>query len=69
VPARVKPLEGTVTLNGKPLPRKYNRLAAYVMQDDILPQVLTPRELFTFAANMRLAEYGPRRQPWPARHA
>jgi len=27
------------------------------MQDDLLPSTLTPRELFTFAARLRLAQY------------
>ena len=55
--ARIKPVEGTVLLNGAPIPHGYRRLVAYVMQDDILPGTLTPRELFMFAANLRLPSY------------
>jgi hypothetical protein len=46
-----------VLLNGKPIPRGYRRLVAYVMQDDILPGTMSPRELFMFAANLRLPSY------------
>ena len=31
----------------------YARLGAYVQQDDILVDVLTPKELFEFACRMR----------------
>jgi len=56
---RIKPAQGTVRLNGQPLPKNFNRIAAYVMQDDLLSEMLTPRELFRFAANMRLAHLSP----------
>ena len=36
------------------LSRNFNKLSAYVMQDDKLFAVLTPRELFQFSANLRL---------------
>jgi len=32
----------------------FNKISAYVMQDDRLFEVLTPRELFEFSANLRL---------------
>ena len=57
--ARIKPVEGKVLLNGAPIPHGYRRLVAYVMQDDILPGTMSPRELFTFAANLRLPSYVP----------
>ena len=53
---RINPAQGTVLLNGQKLPKNFNRIAAYVMQDDLLSEMLTPRELFTFAANLRLAD-------------
>ena len=52
-------MEGKVLLNGAPIPHGYRRLVAYVMQDDILPGTMSPRELFTFAANLRLPSYVP----------
>lgn len=51
---RVKAQEGTVTLNNRKLPKKFNKLSAYVMQDDLLFGTMTPREIITFAANLRL---------------
>jgi len=33
----------------------FGKLSGYVMQDDILFQLFTPREALTFAANMKLA--------------
>ena len=53
---RITPAMGSVLLNGQRLPRNFNRIAAYVMQDDLLAEMLTPRELFRFAANLRLAQ-------------
>jgi len=50
-----------VTINGEYnantlpiLPENFNSYAAYVMQNDILLQTMTPRECLTFAANLRL---------------
>jgi len=45
---------GKILLNGRKPPRNYNKISAYVMQDDKLFEVLTPRELFTFSATLRL---------------
>jgi len=36
------------------MPKKFNKLAAYVMQDDLLFGTMTPREIMTFSANLRL---------------
>ncbi len=33
----------------------FGKLAAYVMQDDILYEYFTPREALTFAADLKLA--------------
>jgi len=45
---------GNILLNGKKLPKNFNKVSAYVMQDDRLFSTLTPRELFAFSANLRL---------------
>jgi ABC-type multidrug transport system ATPase subunit len=46
--------EGCVKINGEKLgPRDYAKLGAYVQQDDILVDVLTPSELLAFACRMR----------------
>jgi len=45
---------GKILLNGRKLPKNYNKISAYVMQDDRLYEVMTPRELFTFSAQLRL---------------
>ena len=42
------------SINGKDEHKGYRSLSGYVTQDDILFEVLTPRELFSFAAEMRL---------------
>jgi ABC-type multidrug transport system ATPase subunit len=52
---RINPAKGSVLLNGQKLPKNFNRIAAYVMQDDLLAEMLTPRELFNFAASLRLS--------------
>ena len=46
--------EGRVTINGEEISKgDYAKLGAYVQQDDILVDVLTPRELLEFACQMR----------------
>ena len=46
--------EGNVKINGETIGgSEYAQLGAYVQQDDILVDVLTPRELFEFACRMR----------------
>ena len=46
--------EGIVKINGEMLgPSDYAKLGAYVQQDDVLVDVLTPTELLTFACRMR----------------
>ena len=46
--------EGQVTINGEQIGKgDYAKLGAYVQQDDILVDVLTPRELLEFACQMR----------------
>ena len=46
--------EGTIKINGENVSTgDYARLGAYVQQDDILIDVLTPKELFEFACKMR----------------
>jgi len=56
---RVKTKEGSVTLNNRKLPKKFNRISAYVMQDDLLFGTMSPREIMTFAANLRLHHLTP----------
>lgn len=51
---RIRLTSGSITLNGKKLPKNFNKVSAYVMQDDRLFETLTPRELFSFSANLRL---------------
>lgn len=48
--------EGNVYINGKqPFTRDlFGKLAAYVMQDDVLLETLTPYECLKFSANLRL---------------
>lgn len=41
--------------NGQELTRDlFGKIGAYVMQDDVLLETLTPKECLTFSANMRL---------------
>eukprot|EP00352_Strombidinopsis_acuminata_P003274 CAMPEP_0176380366 /NCGR_PEP_ID=MMETSP0126-20121128/31069_1 /TAXON_ID=141414 ORGANISM="Strombidinopsis acuminatum, Strain SPMC142" /NCGR_SAMPLE_ID=MMETSP0126 /ASSEMBLY_ACC=CAM_ASM_000229 /LENGTH=322 /DNA_ID=CAMNT_0017743637 /DNA_START=388 /DNA_END=1356 /DNA_ORIENTATION=+ len=47
-------LEGSVSANGQVLPpRCFGNFGAFVMQDDILIETMTPRESFKFAAKLR----------------
>ena len=47
-------MEGSIKINGEVVNSgDYARLGAYVQQDDILIDVLTPKELFEFACRMR----------------
>ncbi len=48
--------EGHITINGEELEQgDFAKLGAYVQQDDILVDVLSPRELLQFACKMRTA--------------
>lgn len=49
-------ISGSYYLNGNPIAsvEPYANQIAYIMQDDILTEVMTPRECFMFAANLRL---------------
>ena len=48
--------EGSMTINGEEIGKgDYAKLGAYVQQDDVLVDVLTPRELLEFACRMRTA--------------
>ncbi|KCV68816.1 hypothetical protein H696_04233 [Fonticula alba] len=55
ISGRLRTRGGTVTVNGGPMPSHFRLLASYVMQDDLLFESLTPRELLTFAARVRLS--------------
>ena len=45
--------EGKMTLNGSPLTKdEFGKLGAYVQQDDLLIETMTPKECFMFAARM-----------------
>ncbi len=46
--------EGQITINGEAVKKgDFAKLGAYVQQDDILVDCLTPRELLVFACRMR----------------
>ena len=46
--------DGDVTINGHAIGKgDYAKLGAYVQQDDVLVDVLTPKELLEFACRMR----------------
>ena len=48
-------VEGKISLNGEQLFRAdFSKVGAYVQQDDVLIDVLTPRELLSFAVRIRL---------------
>lgn len=48
--------EGEVSINGNTIGKgDYAKLGAYVQQDDVLVDVLTPKELLEFACRMRTA--------------
>lgn len=48
-------LNGEFLANGNPYDlSKFSKFAGYVMQNDILFETMTPREIFTFTANLRL---------------
>lgn len=48
-------MEGSVSVNGVKLNRlEYSKVGAYVQQDDALMDILSPREIFTFACRIRL---------------
>ncbi|KCV68663.1 hypothetical protein H696_04954 [Fonticula alba] len=55
ISGRLRTRAGTVLVNGKPIPRHFRSVSSYVMQDDLLVETLTPRELLTFAARLRLS--------------
>ena len=46
-------LEGKITMNGeKMIKTEFNKIGAYVQQDDVLIETMTPRECLMFAARM-----------------
>lgn len=46
--------EGDVKVNNRQLtPSSFGKVGAYVLQDDILVQTMSPRECFTFACQLR----------------
>lgn len=48
-------LEGSILANKKPYSGNYfPYFAAYVMQDDVLPETLTVRECISFAAELKI---------------
>ena len=51
---RLRLAGGEVLLNQQKLPYYFNKVSSYVMQDDILFDTLTPREMLMFAAKLRL---------------
>jgi len=70
------PPEGTILVNGEKIGPSYRRVAAYVMQSDVLFPRLTVRETLMYAAQLRvpasvpLAEKTARVRPRaPALHA
>lgn len=45
---------GDVKVNNRELtPQSFGKVGAYVLQDDILVQTMTPRECFIFACQLR----------------
>ena len=47
-------VEGTVSVNERELgPGDFGKLCAFVQQDDVLVETLSPKELLTFAAKMK----------------
>ena len=52
---------GEVTINGRPRSdiKHFKELAAYVTQEDIMLKNLTPKETFTFSAQLRLSPNKP----------
>ena len=48
------PPEGTILVNGEKIGPSYRRVAAYVMQSDVLFPRLTVRETLMYAAELRV---------------
>ena len=49
-------IEGRMTANGKPLSDiDFGSYSAYVMQDDVLLETMSPREAFLFSAKLRIS--------------
>lgn len=49
-------IEGDMTANGKPLSQiDFGSYSAYVMQDDVLLETMSPREAFLFSAKLRIS--------------
>lgn len=47
-------VEGSVSVNDRQLDAgDFGKMGAFVQQDDVLVQLLTPKELLTFAARMK----------------
>jgi ABC-type multidrug transport system ATPase subunit len=54
-PKGKNPLSGSILANGQSYDiGKFSKFAGYVMQNDILLETMTPREIFTFTASLRL---------------
>ena len=50
-------IEGKYMVNQKSYTSgEFSKFAAYVMQNDIMMETMTPREALTFAAELRLSE-------------
>ncbi len=52
-------MQGAILVNGKLMDDNFKRLSGYVMQDDMLFPLLTPRETLLFSARLRLASCTP----------
>ncbi len=52
-------MQGAILVNGKLMDDNFKRLSGYVMQDDMLFPLLTPRETLLFSARLRLASHTP----------
>jgi len=56
-------LSGSILANAQPYDiAKFSKFAGYVMQNDILLETMTPREIFTFTASLRLSASPEERQ-------
>ncbi|KAK4886496.1 hypothetical protein RN001_002767 [Aquatica leii] len=48
---------GTISVNGRPRNLKqFNKISAYIMQDDLLPQLMTVEELMMVATKLKLGD-------------
>jgi ATP-binding cassette subfamily G (WHITE) protein 2 len=49
-------LQGTILVDGKPLPKNFRCISGYVVQDDLVMGTLTVRENLHFSASLRLPQ-------------